>query len=117
MKMKDFRDLLNGQHWLFLCFTPARYELCRTMLLEIIVATDKALSIGVAQIPPAVLWNGEACVALTVPKAQLPAATLAAGLRKHLGYECPEVDSDVFTLGVTPEDDAALSRVGLFGRK
>jgi hypothetical protein len=41
----------------------------------------------------------------------------ACGLRKHFGYEYPEPTSDAFTLGVTPEDDELLDRVGLFGRR
>jgi hypothetical protein len=111
------REFLDGSHWSFLCFTPERAEKAMVMLCELIVETGQTLSIGRVYFPPGTLWNGRECNAMFVPKAQLAGSTLARGLRKHFGYENPEPESDVFTLGVTPEEDAALDRVGLFGQK
>jgi hypothetical protein len=85
------------------------------MLLELIVETGQAMHLGRAQIPAGVLWNKRPCLLVCVPKKELPAAVLVRGLRKHLGYECPEPTSDVFTLGIPPDEDAALGKVGLFG--
>jgi hypothetical protein len=94
-----------------------RLEKLTVMIAEAVLATGTTFQLGRVVFPPGVLWNGEACVACFVRKDQLGPAVLAAGLRKHLGYELPEPDSDVFTLGVTPEDDTRLERVGLFGQK
>jgi hypothetical protein len=117
-KSMSLRDLGNGQHWVFLCFTPERAETLNRLLSELIVARkQKGLEIGKAQIPAGVLWNGRPCTIVTLPKAQVTAAELGPKLHGHLGYELPEPTSDVFTLGVTPEEDAALDRVGLLGTR
>jgi hypothetical protein len=109
--------MFNGQHWVFLCFTPDRAEKLQNMIAELIVEGGAGLKVGYTHFPPGVLWNGEECFAVFIRKADVDRETLARGLRQHLGYERPNSDSDVFTLGVKPEDDAALDRVGLFGNK
>jgi len=111
------RSLLNffKRHWSFLCFTPERGDQLQAMLTEI--AENKTFPVSTIYFPPGVLWNGEECNAVFVPKSDLDRATLLRGLRRHLGYEAPGRTSDIFTLGVTPEDDEALDRVGLFGKK
>jgi hypothetical protein len=111
----DLRTLLDGSHWAFLCFTPERRGRLKAMFMEFVGACY-GLSVAAAHFPAGVLWNGEPCDAFFVPKKGLDPDTLVAGLRKHLGYENPDPGSNVFTLGVTPEDDAALDRVGLFGK-
>jgi hypothetical protein len=110
-------QFLGGRYWVFLCFTPDRVERLRVMLAEAVVATNITLELGVADFPPGVLWNGQPCRAFFVRKDQLRPALLVSGLRKHLGYELPDLTNDTFTLGVTAEDDARLDRVGLFGQK
>jgi len=107
-------ELLNGKQWVFLCFTRERLMKLKTMLCEAIVATNKGMHIGHIHFPTGVLWNGKGCEGFTVPKDELPWSLLSPGLWKHFGYEMPETTSDLFTLGVSPEDDAELDRVGLF---
>jgi hypothetical protein len=113
----DLRQLLDGSHWSLLCFTPERAERLQVMLYEINVARGEALPITHIYFPPGVLWNGQQCNAVFIRKSDLDGRTLVAGLRQHFGYEYPEPQSDLFTLGVTEEDDALLDRVGLFGKK
>jgi hypothetical protein len=118
---KVIESMLDGQHWLFLCFTPERYTKLCLMFAECQMFPEcRGVTRSATKhmhFPQGVLWNKEECHAYAVPKGLLPSTTLAAGLRKHFGYEYPEPTSGVFTLGVTAEDDAALSRVGLFGNK
>jgi hypothetical protein len=113
-----FRDLMNGQHWVFLCFTPAVVESLQALLNELVAAGTRTVTFRHAYVPPGRLWNRRECNVIAVPKADVGYEDLAPGLRKHLGYECPDLaTSDVFTLGVTPEEDAELDRVGLFGKR
>jgi hypothetical protein len=112
-----FRRAIDGSHWLFLCFTPERQKRCLEMLMELIAGGDReGVLLGQVHVPAGVLWNGEECHAYAVPKSQLDGPALWRALREHFGYECPEPTSDIFTLGVKPEDDEALDRAGLFGR-
>jgi hypothetical protein len=107
------RALLDGQHFVFLCFLPGR----AASLGKVVAAAKGPGPVGLVHfsVPPGALWNGEACEVFAVPKSAVGRAALDRGLREHLGYEMPAAESDLFTLGVTPEDDAELGRVGLFG--
>jgi hypothetical protein len=111
------RELLDGTRWVFLCFLPDRAEALKNMLVEVMQESGKGLQIGHTHFGPGVLWNGEEAHAFIVPKACLSREALFRGLRRHLGYECPNPTSDVFTLGVLPEDDEKLARTRLFARK
>jgi hypothetical protein len=113
----DLRAIMNGRHWVFLCFSPAAVESLQALLNELVAAGNKTVTFRHAYIPPGRLWNRRECNVIAVPKADVGYEDLAPGLRKHLGYECPEATADVFTLGVTPEEDAELDRVGLFGKR
>jgi hypothetical protein len=107
---------LDGTRWLFLCFTPERLERLGVMIGEAIKETGRAIEIGHCHIQSGVLWNGAECRAIVVAKDQIDRATLFAGLRKHFGYEMPADGDNVFTIGITPEEDALLDQVGLFGK-
>jgi hypothetical protein len=114
---QQVREFFSGRYWCFLAFTPERGEALKIMLAEAIAAAPGKVEFTHAHFPPGMLWNGEECHALFVVKDHLPRGVVVAGLHKHFGYECPDPASNIFTLGVTPEDDALLDRVGLFGRK
>jgi hypothetical protein len=113
----ELRKALDGSHWVFLCFTPERGEMLQVMIAEAIVAAGRTVELGHTYFPAGVLWNGRECNAVFVRKTELGREALERGLRKHFGYERPAAGNDIFTLGVTAEEDAALDRVGLFGRK
>jgi hypothetical protein len=114
---RDVRRLFDGSRWAFLCFTPDRGDALQAMLADLIIATGKGLKVVHVHFPPGVLWNKEECHAIFVPKASVDREAFYRALREHLGYERPDASSDVFTLGVKPEDDAELDRVGLFSRR
>src|SRR5262245_39886552 len=114
-QVAELKQYLGGTHWVFLCFLPDRWDAVQTMIAEWMVELNRDLTVTAIHFPAGVLWNGEECHTLTVPKADIPHELLARGLRKHFGYENPPTESDWFTLGVDMDDDAELDRVGLFG--
>jgi hypothetical protein len=87
------------------------------MLADLFGKGARRLSIRKAHFPAGVLWNRRECHTLFVPKAKLGREELGRGLREYLGYEALASEFDVFTLGVTPAEDAELDQVGPFGRK
>jgi hypothetical protein len=60
------RALLDGRHFVFLCFLP-----CRAASLGKVVAAAKGpgpVRLVHFSVPPGALWNGEACEVFAVPK-------------------------------------------------
>jgi hypothetical protein len=111
----DLRDKLNGAHWVFLVFSPDRAEKLQAMIDDIAARKQRSLKCEHGYIPAGVLWNGRECNVVSTPVTELDRVALARGLRQYLGYERPNPDSNVFTLGVTAEEDEELDRVGLLG--
>ena len=94
-----FHDYTDGLHWVFFTFTRPRSEALFLMLTEAAGDVAGKFFHFPAGTP---LFDGKECFAWFVPKARLPAAALARGLRKHFGYENPDPHNDVFTLGDEP---------------
>lgn len=116
-KEANLRDVLKSpDNWLFLCFTSEARGTLQSMLGTLRQTGGWNGRIGLTEIPAGVLWNGEACLLSIIRRDALPSKALRSALRDFFGYENPDASANLFTLGVTPEDDEALSRVGLFGR-
>jgi hypothetical protein len=111
----DWRTLFNGQSWVFLVFTRDRYEKFQRLFAQLIARSDKAVRISRTTLPPGLLCE-EGCEAYSVPKADADRATVARLLREHFGYENPSKGSDIFTLGVMPEDERRIADT-LAGRR
>jgi hypothetical protein len=112
----SFRALLDevlsfGEYWIFFVFTPQRGDRLQDLLRGVEPPLD-AGDVYHVYVPPGILWTKEECQFVAIPKAKLPADQLRAGLRQHLGYEYPSVHSNIFTLGIKPEDDTAMDKPG-----
>jgi hypothetical protein len=110
-------DLEGGNCWVFMCFTPQDADKCRRMLAGLFAGIGQHHPhVRHLHFPPGVLLAYlEECHVVTVLKCELPQPDLLRGLRTHFGYERVEATSDVFTLGIDPEDDAAMA-LGLLSR-
>jgi hypothetical protein len=106
---------MNDRHWIFLCFTRERFERLQAMIAEMATEMDRTLTAAQAKIGPGVLWNARPCELVAILKTRLDYPTLSRAMHKEFGYESVDPDCNVFTLGVTKEEDAAVERMGLFG--
>jgi hypothetical protein len=104
---KALHRYVNGRFWVFFVFDSVRED-------DLFLLLDEAgvHRVVYLEVPKNVLWNREACKIIVVPKAKLSPETLSAGLRTHLGYPELKHMKDIFTLGIKPEDDAAMDRPG-----
>jgi hypothetical protein len=117
-KLEQFAyDVRSERYWTFACFTAESVHKCADMLDELLPprCADrpgvKTVKWRAGELFPVI----DACCTVLVPKADLSHDELWPALRQYFGYEVPDPDSVVFTLGIrTAQDDLLTALDNLY---
>jgi hypothetical protein len=117
-KLQQFTyDVRSERYWTFICFTPKALQQCVKMLAAMLPPRSvddisvKAAEWRAGELFPAI----DACCTILVPKTDLSHDALWPALRQHFGYENPDHDAVVFTLGIrTAQDDLLTALDNLY---